>query len=492
MNMVSRTTRGTTARLFACFVVLSFTVGTFGLASTLGLSRAHAAGTDDTRVSSVQQMPWAVVLCRLDGDYPQQRPKAYFQDLLTEAGAGKTGVYDYFLDSSQGRFSIGGSTVFGPFEVPLTASEEYAAAQAEAKKPGVVPARAWRVKNCINAADPYVDFSPFAGVIAVYNSGLESGATSSTMTLDGKAATWPFVILDPGAWNVSFAAHEIGHGMGFGHTRSVKNPNKDYGDPYDIMSFQTGYEFQHPVFVGAAMPKTFDTTYKKDRYDWTQPPTIWQWKYGFAGPSLAAPWRYGKGWLNDIAVKTIDPSACTTFTLNAVNTRPGLVTARIPVSAERSLFVEFRSRSGWDAGLLRDTVLIHELRAGDATPWLVDSPDAEWLDGEVYDDPASNVSIKVESINSQGKTATVSVFARNATTGVTSTASKIVTSVAKKVAGSIAAYFDLARLPAGTAVTVVPPPTCPPKPVKLPQYIPQLEIPPNPDPTRIIVLPKIP
>lgn len=466
-------------RAIACAVVLGLIAATFTVTAALGGSRARAGGAT--------QVPFAVLMCRLKDDHAWQKGKPFFKEMFTEAGAGMDGVFDYFLDNSQGMLSIAGTEVFGPFDVPITPEQDYVGAHA----PGLADPRAWRIENCIKAADADVNFSGFAGIVALYNSGIESGATWATLALDGTTKSWPLTILDPGGWNVAWAAQEMGHGIlpsgETGHSRSVKDPNKDYGDPYDVMSGMTGNEYQHSYFIGAHIPRIYDAVvHQHDRPDWDADPSTWTWSEGMAGPSLAIPWRYEMGWLNSSQVATVT-SDCQMLTLRAVNEPQGLVGARIPVSDGRSLFVEFRSVSGWDRDLPRDTVLIHELRPGDVRPWLVDVPDAEWLPGELYADPSSTVRISVESINTQARTATVKVYRDVVESAQRTTGSPAADVAVPSVVGDGAALGVDNKIVSPVAAKLIQAASCPPQIKDIDLTILEVQIPkPLPDPTAVI------
>jgi len=137
---------------------------------------------------------------------------------------------------------------------------------------------------------------------------------------------------------VTYGAHESGHGYGFGHSWKAGNPDIEYGDAWDVMSA-----------MGVA---TFDNG-----------------PLAPAGPGLNAPTLHKFGWLPDDRVLTHHPTSGPLtgdriVRIAALN-RPEVnlpLMARV-VTLDRIYTVELRQRTGWDRGITRDAVLIHELRS---------------------------------------------------------------------------------------------------------------------------------
>ena len=158
------------------------------------------------------------------------------------------------------------------------------------------------------------------------------------------SANYTLVHVDSGLIQ-SFNAHETGHCYTLQHSWSA-NPDVEYGDSWDIMS--------------AMNVKTFDNK-----------------QYAPAGPGLNSPNLYKMGWLPDSRVFTSRASPSGTGTklftghtlkLVALN-RPeieGFLMARV-LTSNHVYTVEFRQATGWDAGIGRDAVLIHELRSNYTT-----------------------------------------------------------------------------------------------------------------------------
>jgi hypothetical protein len=133
--------------------------------------------------------------------------------------------------------------------------------------------------------------------------------------------------------NLTFVAHETGHGYGLEHSWSA-NPDTEYGDPWDIMSAMRVRGFSDAPFGGG-------------------------------GPRLNAPKLHKMGWLPDARVETQYAGAPPRTVRIVALERPavdGALMARV-VAGDRVFTVEYRQPLGWDQGIGGDAVLIHELRS---------------------------------------------------------------------------------------------------------------------------------
>ncbi len=312
--------------------------------------------------------PWAILLCRFS-DQPQtpQQPQ-FFRDMFTASGSGRGGLFDYWHDVSQGRIDLTGSVVVGWYNEKLTLADEQ-------KK-----SRWDKTQDCVDTAKDNGYSVPDGSRIAVMvNTQIDSGSVGGR------------VLLDPGAWNVTFAAHEMGHGYGLNHSfsddTSYKNASwsqpGEYDDEWDIMSAMHVF-----TFAGA--------------------------NYGTSGPGLIAPYMDRLGWLPRSRILTFgaDGTSSRTLTLDAVNqpTGNGSIMVRVPfdpANPYRYYTVEYRRKVGWDRGIPADTVLIHEIRDNGIAYLLRQHDGGARAPIQTLNDTANNVSITVNSIN--GATATVTI-----------------------------------------------------------------------------------
>ena len=197
-------------------------------------------------------------------------------------------------------------------------------------------------------------------------------------------------------YNVAGAAHEMGHGFGFGHSRKLSDSVNDYSDCWDIMSvFSCVYTFAGS-FGGPNLGS----------------------QAAAAGDGFTAINVDLGGWLNPSRLFTHDNSACNqaTQTLAALN-RPGVsgyLAARIPdvqtipipnsmTTNSSHLWLEYRDRGsglnvdGWDRAIPANAVVLH-LRGGDNRPYWIDSSgggDGRLTSGETYVDAGRNVYLAV-------------------------------------------------------------------------------------------------
>lgn len=273
---------------------------------------------------------WSVLLCKFSDKPATPQPATFFANFLTHAGAGTGGVADYLTDQSGGRVSLAGSVVRGWYTMSWTLASFQ------------TTDRWTRTQRCVDTAAANGYTVPAGNRIAVMlNDWVDSGAAGGR------------VLLDPGAWNVGFAAHEMLHGYGMDHSYSNDTTYQnapwsqpgEYDDPWDEMSAMNIY--------------AFNTT-----------------NYGTSAVGLNGPHRDEIGWLpkNRIFTMGADGVGSRSMWLAALETpaASGTQLLRIPFNPG-DLFnyytVEFRRKTGWSAGIPADTVLLHEVRNG--TPYLL-------------------------------------------------------------------------------------------------------------------------
>jgi hypothetical protein len=266
--------------------------------------------------------PFAVVLCKfrnVSGFEPY--PPRFYREAFTEAGAGKGREFDYFRQVTYGTLDMTGSKVFGWYTMPKgkttdLARLKYPRDRRKLHDWGVETARAHRI-----------DLKPFHGVIVVFNAATDSGSAGGHRVVIGNKQT---------DWNPTFNCHEIGHGYDYPHSWSAR-PDVEYGDPWDIMSAMRVFTFKN--------------------------------KFGRNGPGMNACNLHRIGAIPAPRIWRSSKPGTATITLAALN-RPeaaGYLMALIspaPGSASKTSYVvEFRQKKGWDAGIPRDTVLVHEVRS---------------------------------------------------------------------------------------------------------------------------------
>jgi hypothetical protein len=323
--------------------------------------------------TAVGPTPWAVVLCKFpDVDTPSPDP-TFFEDLFM--GAGKGGVFDYFSQISYGEMSIGGTVVF---KAPDNSWFKLPKPWSDYRNEG--PAgRLQSIVDCTKAAEASVDFSKFFGVVAVVNKDIDGGALSPrTLDLNGRARIFAMLNFPPFGWNVTFAAHEMGHGYGLPH--SFGEGFVEYGDPYDPMSGVSGaYFFSHP-------------------------------RWAASGPSLNVGFKIQLGWIpkdlvfqyssGDITVRLSPASKPETNQLLAVQI-PMKDEPEGPIKEGHFYTVEYRTKFGWDRGLPGNAVLVREVFPDGRTVVEADITSSTSRIGQSFSDPHTGIYIDVNDMNDQ-------------------------------------------------------------------------------------------
>jgi hypothetical protein len=318
-------------------------------------------------VSDVAVKRWAIILCRL-GDVPgEPHPPSFYRNFFTESGAGTGGAFDYWRDVTYGTIDLTGSRVFGWFTIPQTTADY------EQLRPSF-PAARWTLLSWGLAAAQAnaVDLAPFSHRAIVFNTSTDSGAVGGTDA-----------VLGMGTWHPAFACHEMGHGMGLDHAWRA-NPDQAYGDPWDVMSLFTSYF----PFDGA---------------------------YGQSGPGLVAPHLDRLRCLPAARVLDLPVNDFSARVVLAALNRPSapgylavkLAGSRAGNACDRTYYFELRRKVDWDAGIPRDTVLAHEVRADGLSYLLGDGTDHELQVGDRLRTISPKLHAWVESIDPSSSTAAI-------------------------------------------------------------------------------------
>jgi hypothetical protein len=154
---------------------------------------------------------------------------------------------------------------------------------------------------------------------------------------------------EQGRWEPTFILHEMGHAVGLNHSWSA-NPDTVYGDRWDIMSAMNVWRF----------PGSFD-----------------EGVVAMSGPGLNAPNLARLGAVPASRIWTADIGGNPTLAALNHPEATGYLMARLdpgPLTQLSSTYtVELRQKDGWDLGIPRNAVLVHEVRA-DGRSFLLSAP----------------------------------------------------------------------------------------------------------------------
>jgi hypothetical protein len=267
------------------------------------------------------QWPWAILLCRFTDRPTEPQPVGYYEDLYTRHGTG--GLADYWNDVSFGNIDLTGSRVFGWLTMNHTTADV-----SQLTFPGQRDVLVQWGRDAAAAAG--IDLTPFRQVLVVHNYGVDHGAAGNGIVI---------VHQDPALCEMGFISHEMGHGLGLPHSYSA-NPDFEYGDGWDVMSFAT---------------------------------TTYQFPVSFRGTSGEA--TVGLNARNVEALGVLEPSRrwsapgsdfSETVVLDPLNQQQignhGHLVAAVDRPDGSHWTLEFRHRRGWDQAIPQDAVILHQVR----------------------------------------------------------------------------------------------------------------------------------
>ena len=301
--------------------------------------------------NTVQPAPlsyWAIVLCKFADVDTVPQPPGWYVDYFSNPAAG--GPAAYWQTVTNGIIDISGSTVFGWFPMTHTTAElatmSFPADRGKLAQWGRDTAQA-------NG----VDLSKFQHVVTVFNHATDGGAVG----VPGDVVFGPSI---PEAIDLGFVCHEMGHGFGLVHSWAA-NPDQEYGDGFDLMSFNT---------------TTFDF------------PAVTEGVIGWGTVGLNAHNLSQLGALAPVAGPTAASDFSDPLVLNALTQIPrtlagAFVAFQIPQADGSSFTVEARRRAQWDRGIPADnSVVINQIRT-DGVSYLVPHAGAYFTTGQMFTTP---------------------------------------------------------------------------------------------------------
>jgi hypothetical protein len=291
---------------------------------------------------------WAIVLCKFI-DIPQEpKPIGWYQDYYSNPAAG--GAAAYWQTVTDGVVDISGSPVFGWFTMTHSTAElallTFPADRGKLTQWGRDTAQA-------NG----IDLSEFKQVIIVMNFSCDSGAVA----IPGDVVIGHG---DPQYTDLGFVCHEMGHGFGLVHSWAA-NPDKEYGNGFDLMSFNTT-TFDFRELVAGVI--------------------------GWATVGLNARNLGALGALGPVASPTDSSDYSDPLVLNALTQSPRILAGAFAAfdipQADGSFYqVEARRKAQWDRAIPADhVVVVNQVRANGLS-YLVPHAGAYFTTGQTFTAP---------------------------------------------------------------------------------------------------------
>jgi hypothetical protein len=250
----SRQRSRTQATVIRGVVAKLVTIATVLLMPTLAKAGNVAPGATTFDAPFSGSFPWLVIRCHTNDEPAEPQSTGYFERLFTIAGKGTMNVVDYWHDVSFGQINVEGTIVAkgksadanGWYTIPIKQAQFDSLS------------RNGQVKACAYEASTDYFFGDFYGLITIFPSTDTAALPGGDADNHGPtgisflgALGGPSYILAlsnfPSNVNLTFAAHEMGHGFGLLHSRLLSTSNAAYGDLYDIMSAMNTGSFTPPA-----------------------------------------------------------------------------------------------------------------------------------------------------------------------------------------------------------------------------------------------------
>ena len=327
-------------------------------------------------------LPWVNLLCEFADSEESELGPEYVDRMFSDRSGG---LGDYWDIVSSGKMSVSGSEAHGWYRLSGNRADYISDNEISRSM----------LDECIQLADPDVDFSEYYGVNLLFNgefNALASGfAGKRLIGADGVGLKAYTAISDPSWQWQATVAHEMARGMGLTLTDNSDEDDNPFDNPWTLMSDSRAYAELDPLF--AFRPK-FMNAHDMERLGWLDESDIFELDRVLLN--------------NDVSI------AVDIDLLSLEDAEQPRLLKIAGADAGLYYYVEARTRSGlYDGSLPGSGVLIHEvrhvptrrirlyhdLRNGPASDY-ADSVDDIWTRGESTE--LGGVTLEVAGESSSG------------------------------------------------------------------------------------------
>ncbi|NWG16444.1 MAG: hypothetical protein HXY41_07390 [Chloroflexi bacterium] len=340
--------------------------------------------------------PWVNILCQFQGDPDVPHAPGEYNALF---GNTYPGIDHYWRQISYDTVNIAGTSTHLAW-LPMPHPRSYYAGSTSTVNANLDALFA----DCVNAANPYVNFTLYDGINMMFSDVLDCCAWGGWYytSLDGQYRSWSLTWLPPWAQEYDYITHEMGHGFGLSHSSGPHiNPPSEldiYISQWDVMS-RSGGTCQ-----------------------------VWDAGFGCIPPGTIGYSLYSSGWIPPGRLATINPGTGTTITLERLRlpqSSTNYLMAKIPINGSSSHYytveARFKAPTGqqnYDQNIPDSAIIIHDVLLGrggwpgtntgpslvvvdnpaaGSASFVVNGENGRWKPGETFYDSTNAIQISVLS-----------------------------------------------------------------------------------------------
>ena len=314
---------------------------------------------------------WAVLMCKFSDVSSEPQTKSFFENMF-ERTTGPS-LHNYWREVSYNNITAITADAHGWFTLPKSrAGYSFSSATAGFAVEDII-------QDCINVANPSVNFSLYDAVAVMLNS--DSPVAITTLWPlsypDGAVIQLGALAIPSNKYNLALVAHEMGHAYSLPHSSANGN---EYQNPWDVMGIASSYRCSvnaDPI-------------------------------YSCLGQHTIAAYKDYLGWIQP-AQKYVAPMGTHTITLERLALPQTNNYLMAEINAGSTTYVlEARQRVGYDTKLAGDAVLIHKVDdLVDPTGAPYDDEGAMWKPGETFVDAANEIEVHIDSATATGFVITI-------------------------------------------------------------------------------------